>query len=185
MIVIGIFIFFLSKPKNQLSAPSFTQIKKNTPSETTITYTDPVGFSFNYPDNLSIAKNEIENSAIYADFILSSKQVSGSLSIKIADSKFKSIDGWAKLNNGSTKQIKLGNLKALEIKTNDRLLLGALDQGILFTLEMPLIEESFWTKVYNKVITDFSFAPPTVDTSTSGNTNSASDVSFEGEEVVE
>ena len=59
-----------------------------------------------------------------------------------------------------------------------------MDQGVLFNIEVPLIEEDFWMKVYNDILTNFSFASPEVVTS-QDNSVLTSDVSFEGEEVVE
>lgn len=162
------------------------EAKKTAPSETFIEYADPAGFTFNYPDNLSIEKNEITDNSTYASLQLSSKDVNGSLSLKITDSKFKTLDEWLKLNtNATAKEVKLGSINAKEIKTADRLLLGALDQGIFFTIEMPLVEEEFWTKVYSKVLTDFSFVTPENTTSQSAANPTSGDVVFEGEEVVE
>ncbi len=160
------------------------EVKKVTPSDALKDYSDPSGFSFSYPDNLTLAKKDTDNST-YADILLSANGVNGSLSLKITDSKFKSIDEWAKLNQGSSKETKLGKLKAMEIKTADRLLLGAFDQGILFTIEMPLIDEDFWNLVYSKILTSFSFTAPVAAGSQSQVNASADDVSFEGEEVVE
>ena len=150
------------------------------PSETFLEYNDLSGFSFSYPDNLSIAKNEASADK-YADLTLSSKDVSGSLTLRIADSEFTSLEQWSKLNTGASKDVKLGNLKALEIQTSDRLLLGSLDQGILFTIEMPLLEKDFWTKVYDKILANFSFTVPEA----AQDSTSSDDISFEGEEVVE
>ena len=158
-------------------------IKVSEHSSTFINYEDPAGFEFEYPDNLSIAKNETTDSD-YADITLSSKDVSGSLNLKITDSKFKTLGEWLKLNKAAAKEapkeVKLGNLKAMEVKTADRLYLGALDQGVLFTIEMPLIEEDFWMKVYEKVISGFSFTSPETVATEAG-----SEVIFEGEDVVE
>lgn len=152
------------------------------PSETFINYSDPAGFTFSYPDNLSIKKNDIEDNSTYADLELSAKEVNGSLSLKIADSKYKTLNDWVKLNKGVTKETKLGNLKALEVQTPDRILLGALDQGIFFKVEMPKIEEKFWEKVYSKMLASFSFASPSQAEQTD---SSSGDVTFESEEVVE
>lgn len=182
---------FLKPRTNPLSpVVSFQETASNkpiVPSETAITYTDPTGFSFNYPDNLTLAKNDQIDANTYADIQLTAKGVNGSLSLKIVDSKFKSLDDWLKANQTVAKnstEVKLGNLKAQEVKISDRLLLGALDQGILFTIEMPLIEEQFWMKVYNKILADFTFTPPD-NAGAGGSSVSSGDVSFEGEEVVE
>lgn len=159
--------------------------KTAAPSETFKEYADPSGFSFEFPDNLSLTNNEITDNSTYADLQLSSKDVNGSLSLKITDSKFKSLGQWQESlkipTNQTPKGVKLGNLDAQEIQQTDRLLLAALDKGVLFTIEIPEIEKDFWMKVYNKILASFSFvAPDTAATQTE-----AADVSFEGEEVLE
>lgn len=183
VLIVGILVLFLNRPKTPLSSPLINQSKKAVPSETLIEYSDPSGFTFSYPDNLSITKKEVDEST-YADLQLFSNEVNGSLSLKISDSKFKSIDDWVKSNTTeeTPKEVKLGNLKALELRLKDRLLMAALDQGIEFTIEMPLLEEDFWMKVYNKVLASFSFVAPQTSSS---DTTSLDDVIFEGEEVVE
>lgn len=176
--------------KTSLTDPLIPQPKsaeKARPSETFLQYSDPSGFSFSYPDNLSITKNDIEDNSTYVDLQLSSKDVSGNLSLKIIDSKFTSLDDWLKSNkitSKNTKEVKLGNLKALEVQLEDRLLLGALDQGILFNIEMPAIETDFWLPIYNKILENFSFVVPE-NTTSQGPGSSSEDVIFEGEEVVE
>lgn len=191
LIILTAWVLFSNKSKSVPFSP-IVQLsgsnKSTNPSETFIEYADPTGFSFSYPDNLSLEKQEVEDEKTYATLQLSSKEVSGSLSLKITDSNIKTLDEWAKKNapTGTPKEVKLGSLKALEVKTSDRLFLGALDQGILFTIEMPLIEEGFWGKVYSKILADFSFATPTQETTDQGATvSSSSDIVFEGEEVIE
>lgn len=189
LIAAGVFMLKPGKQDSLLSNPPITQPKIVAPSETLKEYQDPSGFSFNYPDNLSITKNDITDNNTYADLQLFSKDVNGSLILKITDSKFTTLDEWLKSNKeatvGEPKEVKLGSLKAFEIKTSDRLLVAALDQKILFTIEIPLVEEDFWMKVYNKILTGFTFELPD-NTTASANTNVTSDdVIFEGEEVVE
>lgn len=185
LVVIGVIVLRPgikpSKTLDQLTNP-LQENKRVMPSETVKEYQDEAGFSFSYPDNLSITKNEITDDSTYSDIQISSKDVSGSLNLKITDSKFKSLDEWLSSNKEASKdkpkEVKLGNMKAAELKTADRLLLAAVDQGILFTIEMPLIEQDFWTKVYNKVLANFSFVLP-------GASQGSDDISFEGEEVIE
>lgn len=186
--IAGILISKATGQKASLTNPLVSQSKpleKILPSNTFLEYSDPSGFKFSYPDNLSITNKNIEDNSTYADLQLFSKEVSGSISLKITDSKFSSLDDWLKASKISKtpKEVKLGNLKAQEIQLNDRLILGALDQGILFNIEMPGIEKDFWLPVYNKILADFSFAPPG-DTASQG-TAALEDVVFEGEEVVE
>lgn len=181
---------FLSRPKDSLISPTATQKEGTTKvqlSETLKEYTDSSGFSFSYPDNLSIVNNEIEDPNTYADIKLFANGINGSLSLKISDSKFTTLDDWLKLNKNAAiepaKEVKLGNLKALEVKLNDRWLLGALDLGVLFTIEMPRIEEDFWMKVYNKILEEFAFVQPQQDTNQQD--SSSDEIIFEGEEVLE
>lgn len=180
----GIYLFNVNK-KEPLKNPLVNLPKEVAPSETLTEYADPNGFKISYPDNLSIDKKDIPDQSTYADIQISSKDVSGNLTLKIEDSKFKTLDEWVSANTKSAdvKETKLGDLKAEEVKLPDRVLLGAMDQGILFTVEMPLVEEKFWSRVYSKVLASFSFVAP--EAASAGNTAPSDDVSFEGEEVVE
>lgn len=173
----------LGPAKKPLSSPlTVTKpAKEAAPSETLKEYTDPAGFNFSYPDNLSLIRQEIEDNETYADLQLSDKEVNGSLNLKITDSRFKTLDDWTKMNKGTIKEVNLGNLKALEVRQNDRILLGALDQSIFFSIEMPLVEEKFWMKVYEQVLLSLSFVLPEVQQAAAV----SDDVAFEGEEVVE
>lgn len=183
IIVTGLIVLNPAGEKNPVSPTNQASGTKGTkPSETLKSYADPSGFTLSYPDNLSLTKNEIADENTYTDIQLTSKDVSGSLNLKIFDSKFATIEDWIKLNKGSSKEVKLGSLKGIEVTTNDRLLLGALDKGVFFSIEMPLVEKDFWMKVYDKVLTSFSFASPESANITG---TSTSDVTFEGEEVVE
>lgn len=183
VIVVAIMIFF-NPQKSYLSSPVVKQQQANLqiqPSETLKEYQDPSGFTFSYPDNLSLVKNEVADGT-YADIDLTAKGLIGNLVLKISDTNFASLDEWIKVNKSASsetpKEVQLETLKALEMKTKDRLLLVALDQGVLFTIEIPLEKEDFWMKVLNIILADFSFAPPTQDSTTE-------EVTFEGEEIVE
>lgn len=180
-VIIGLIIIGINFSSNSpVTQPG--EVKNINPSETLKEYFDPSGFTMSYPDNLSLTKNDVTDENTYADIQLNSKDVSGSLNLKITDSKFATLDEWLKLNKGVTKEVTLGNLKGMEIMTTDRLLLGALDKGIFFTIEMPLMEKDFWMTVYDQVLTTFSFSAPE---SVNSVNSSSEDVSFEGEEVVE
>lgn len=186
-ISIGIFItIFTAKKINPISTLIQLNNKPLIPANTFIEYVDPAGFSFNYPDNLSLEKREIGDTTTYSDIQLFSKDISGSLTLRVEDTKFTTLEDWAKkmgAANDLTSPAKLGTLKALQFKSVDRLYIGAIDQGILFTIEMPLLEEEFWTKVSSKVTTDFAFITP--DNSTAQSAAGVESVAFEGEEVVE
>lgn len=182
-ISLTVWIFIFNKPRASLQDPGTivkTEERKIEPSQTLKEYIDENGFKFSYPDNLSLEKNEVDAST-YANIKLSANGVNGSLLLKIIDSKFKTLEDWKKdVAKGEAKETTLGSLKAQEVKLSDRQILAAIDQGILFTIEIPLVQEDFWMKVYNIVRSDFAFVA-----SAGPATSSAEDISFEGEEVVE
>lgn len=191
--IIGLILLLNRNTPRDLQSPVVKSQAENSakivPSETFIEYIDPSGFSFSYPDNLSITNNEITDNSTYTDIQLFAKGINGSLSFKITDTKFKTPDDWLKANQVSSKitpkEVNLGTLKAVEVQTSDRLMLGAIDQGILFTVEMPLIEQDFWMKVYEKIISGFTFNSVSSQNSSGVVSPLSPDVSFEGEEVVE
>lgn len=193
----GIIAFFILNPKGStkqaLSEPE-TQ-KEAVPSKSYIDYADPAGFSFSYPDNISLANRAAENEDTssdpdaYADLQLFSNDKSGSINLRIADTKLKTIEDWKKENqipaDITPTEKKLGTLSAYEFKTKDRVMLVSIDQGILFTVDMPVIEEVFWNEVYDKVISGFSFGVPETEVAQSAAAPSGDEVIFEGEEVIE
>lgn len=157
---------------------SITQNDQNKlPSPTLKEYTDESGFFFTYPDDLSLTRNETDEST-YADITLSSKELAGSLSFRIEDSKVSSN------SPDAIQEVKLGKLAASEKKDKDRLVLTAYDSGVLFTLEVAFEgKEQFWTHVYEKIRSSFSFHQETQNNDSSQ--GSVSDVQFEGEEIIE
>ena len=175
----------LSNPGGLDNLPTVTQIQ---PSKTLKVYADPSGFAFNYPDNLSLIKNEAGPNT-YADINLTAKGIEGNLAIKISDTKFASLEDWLGANKNDSiksKEAKLANLTALEVELKNRLILVALDHGVLFTIEIPSTQNrDFWGKAYDKVVADFSFTPQANLDQTAKNNPVSNDVSFEGEEVVE
>lgn len=182
---LGTKILFFSN-KGSEASPSTTQILKQKPevSNTLKSYSDPSGFSFNYPDNLSILPNDLKDANSYADLQLVSKDIEGSLHLKITDSKLKTLDEWVEKtgSKNAPKEVMLGNLKAVELEVGDKIELAALDLGILFNIQVD--KSSYFQKVYEKVLADFTFIQPT-QASTSEGIRGEDDISFEGEEVVE
>lgn len=191
LVIVGSWWMLFAKKSGDLSAPQTDgQIKLSAKkdilaSKTLTTYEDSTGFSFDYPDNLSLTNNQPKNERVYADVNLSSKDTDGSLSLIISQTSFTKLEDWVEANKGESKELKdinLGTLKGKEIVGPDRLLLGAIDQEVLFTMEIKFNQEKdFWTDAYNQVIKSFTFINTSGSTAT---TNASSDVTFEGEEVV-
>lgn len=175
--------FTTPQSDNQLPSLGKSQLSV---SKTVKEYTDQSGFSFNYPDNLSLTNNEIKSERTYADIKLSMKELEGDISIVISDSSFNKLEDWALANSvesSTVTEAKLGNLKASEMLNTDRLILGVLDQGVLFTVEVKFGDSrDFWMEAYNKILEEFTFVIPTANSISTA--NFSEEVIFEGEEVV-
>lgn len=201
LLIIGVLLLsvgykaIFNKQNQSLSSSSLsqkTQVLNTEPSKVLKNYSDPSGFSFNYPDNLSVLNNELKDVNSYAQLQLTSKDSSGNLLLNITDSKFKTIEDWTKtFPNTTPKEVTLGSLKAMEIENNGKILLGALDSGIFFNIEANLADpangagkKDYWKSVYASVIKDFAFVSPS-QTASSGGSDQSDDVSFDSEEVVE
>lgn len=180
------------------SLPKSSQIttlpdEKKELSKTVKDYTDPSGFTFNYADNLSLEKKESTDSATYATIVLTENDMSGNITISVTDTKIKTTDDWLTQNkyasNAATiTQKQLGGLSATEVKTKEKIILIAIDKGILFSVEILFSgDETFWAEAYATVVKSFTFVQPPAETSAGSTSDVASggdDVSIE-EDIVE
>lgn len=192
LIAFGVFFFSSSKKQEQVT-PSLQTVPveaKKVPSQTTKTYTDDVGFQFDYPDDLIVTKKESTSSASYANLEIESKAVSGAIKFAVEDTKVKSLDEWFSkalfpaVEGLKIKETKLGAITAREIIIGDKITTVALDQGIIFKLDViPGQEKQYWLNVYNTFLSSFSFVVPQ-STSSSTGSNVGEDIILE-EEVIE
>lgn len=186
LIVLVFKIVFFPEVKKDLYSPIAEQPTNQFKISPTLkSYTDDSGFSINYPDNLSLQKNEASDSASYADVTLSAQGLEGSLNLKISDTKLASLDEWIKSNKVATDSAalaKLGTLQGRQIQLQNDIILGALDRGILFTIDVP--KNDSWKQILKILAADFSFTAPT-QAAAVDNSSSSDDVVFEGEDAVQ
>lgn len=190
--------FYLLKPKSTVSPISsvnpptkVTDILENMPSEQLKEYLDDSGFSFNYPNDVQISKKEISDNITYANLELTSSKAKGSITIKIADTKLKSVDDWFLENKISTlsaikKDIKIGDILGQEVTVANKLMAATLDQGILFTIEVDHQNQKYWQTVYDTIASSFNFVPQQtkIETETAPlEDSSGSDVILEEETI--
>lgn len=156
-----------SKPQNNESI----LVSEKHPSKTLKEYADDSGFSFKYPEDLLVTKKESNDSTTYANLELTSNQTKGNILIKITDTKLKSVNDWfkeSKLSQSSSekKEIKIGEISGTQAQVdNNKLLAGALNQDILFTIEVNSQNQKHWLKVYDIILSSFKFvAQKTSDT---------------------
>lgn len=168
-------------------------------SDKLLTYNDPTGFSFSYPEKVQITAIETVDNDIYSSLNLSAKEKQGNISVEVITSDLQKIDDWFTRTNFSggknlsgLKKLKIADLDARQFKEEGKLTTIALDPGVLFTITVDYkTEKDFWEAVNNQVIASFVFlAPESQKASTangSGTTSDSSDedVIFEGEEIVE
>lgn len=170
-------------PQGEVSTPLL-------PSKTLKAYESEAGFTFQYPDDVTVSAKDIDDSATYADVEISSTKASGKLTFKAVDTKLPSLASWLKENKkdlSNAKDITLGDLAAKEIVSDGTIKSVALDQGVLFTIAVEGSEqEEFWKSVYETLLSTFAFVQAETLQGSSGSSSGAgADVIFEGEEVIE
>ena len=199
-IIIGIILtalvaggaFYLFQPKNTTSTPQESKnlLESSVPSKTFKEYVDESGFSFRYPDDVVINKKDIKDETIYADLELNSPKAKGNITIKIMDTKIKSLEDWFLENklsslSASVKNSRIGDLPGWEIKFDSQLTTISLDQNILFTIDVNPQGE-YWVSVRNTLLSSFIFVEKQQESSldTQSTDPAESDIILE-EEVIE
>ncbi len=183
VLLVALGIFFVSLVKKQEQVPLKQNISieaEKVPSLTTKTYADDSGFTFIYPDDITVSKKESTDSAMYASLIATSSAVPGELTLQVADTKIASIDAWIDKNfQGASlvkKETAFGNMSGREVSLENATTVAAIYQGILFRLDSILQDKkdaSYWQKVNQIILSDFSFVAPQAATATSSDAASS------------
>ncbi len=142
------------------------------------TYTNPAGFSFQYPKSLLLTEKKINDQSIYAWVELTPPQKKGIVSIKLESSDLAKIDDW--VGAGKIKKVKLADLEAREFTDGNQTITLALDQGgVLISITTDLL-----LPAYQQIVSSFIFTQPpqpTINTTGGG----GEEIIFEGEEVIQ
>ncbi len=112
------------------------------PSKTLKKYSDDAGFSFQYPNDVQIGKIEIKDSVTYSNLELTSNQKKGKILIKI------------------------GGISGGELQMDNKILAVAINQSILFTIEVETQNQKYWQSVYETILASFNFVSEKENTST-------------------
>ncbi|MEK7177523.1 MAG: hypothetical protein AAB705_01710, partial [Patescibacteria group bacterium] len=141
------------------------------------TYTNPSGFSFQYPKSLLLTEKKVTDQSIYAWVELTDPQKKGVIIIKLESSDLTKIDD--RVTAGKIKKIKLADLDGREFIDGNLITTLALDQGgVLITITTDSL-----LPAYQQIVSSFIFTQPTQ--AVSNTTGDEGDIVFEGEEVVE
>jgi len=189
----GIYLFTSrSKTKETVSPASQEQIlPKPTASPKLLTWNDPAGFTFQYDLGLEI-DNHPEDEINYANLEITEPGQEGKILIMASDTKYKTVAEWAAKAVDTT----LGGKPAKKVKFADsiKVVVGAIDDKILFTIEMgpttmttEVKSEEYlltWQKRFDQIVSSFEFVYPTSVPSAGGNTSAGGEI-IEEEEIIE
>lgn len=192
ILVLGVItggVFFFSQKNINVIPPSEEVVSSPTPTPSVdlTTWTDPAGFSFRYPKDISVNTHE-EDPDNYAHVELTSKNHPGSVIVWVSDlpKGITTVASWvSKLYpTATTIDSTLGSEPAKKIlvaSPSAKLIVGTVSEGLLFYVDGTLTDKEYWQTVEDGIVKTFVFLP---DTSVSSNTSAGSDAVDE-EEVVQ
>ena len=156
------------------------------PSKILKEYVDDAGFSFKYPDDVGVSKIEVKDSITYSSLEFTSTQAKGKIIIKVTDKNLKSVDDWLANEGlrGGIKEIEIGEISGKEVNMNNKITAAALDQNILFTIEVDTQDGKYWQSVYNTILSSFSCVSQEESAQTQESLDDSNDAVLE-EEIIE
>jgi len=168
----GVFLYFRSKPAvelpgSELINPDFTKEEQSQPEtkEKLKEYVDEAGFSFSYPETLSIKEVANQDSQTYSALeVFLAKNPTEKLTIKVTDTANKDINEWVTKNRQTDWQVNeavLAQMNGKLVKSGSKIILAAIKQEILFIIEAPNDSSGYWLKQINTIAQNFSLNLPT------------------------
>lgn len=187
---IGAVVYVKKTNKKGSTNPSITQqLNTSSISQKLLTWEDPAGFKFQYPDGLTTDKHDedIEN---YAHIEFTHPENPGNVIIWAKDTTAKNIEAWLtsqpEFSSASVIDTTLGGEPAKKILLNSpkRIIVAALDNDVIVTVE-ALLTTPFWSGVQDAIIANFAFTPPQDETSGGAASQDYAGESFNEEEILE
>lgn len=137
------------------------------------TWDDPAGFTFQYPEGLTTNTHEEDNEN-YAHVELSDSNHKGNIIVWVKDApKNKKgnvvttavewIESDARFNSASILDTTLGGKSAKKILLRipqKMVIVGILNDGLLFTIEGDLVDTDYWTPLHAGIADSFQFTTP-------------------------
>lgn len=175
LVLVGGVIFFIIKSQKKtdvLNSPvSENDRRLIVPTSTlssakVLIWTDQAGFSFQYPDGLTINKHD-EDSVNYAHIDFISKNGNSSVLVMASDAKYKTLDDWVKndksMIGANIIDSTLGGKPAKKMLSADggSISIGTIDSGILFTIGTLAYKDSEMKDVSDRISSTFKFVTPT------------------------
>lgn len=154
-----------------------------------LTWNDPNGFTFQYPEGLSVNKHE-EDQDNYAHVELTSKDHPGSIIVWAKDTTATDVNAWVKTEKlfaGATvadAMLSGKPAKKIVLADGSKTIVGTIDDDILFTIETLPTDASYWSRIHDMTVRSFTLTAPQLETSASADTPAAEEVVDE-EEILE
>ncbi|MBI2405018.1 hypothetical protein HYV22_02460 [Candidatus Gottesmanbacteria bacterium] len=132
-----------------------------TPAVKLLTWDDPAGFTFSYPEGLTVNKHD-EDQENYAHVELTNTDHPGSLIVWAKDTLAADVVAWVRTEKqfaGATiLDTTLGNQPAKKIVfPPNKLIIGTIYDELLFTIDAMLEDKTYWTQVQDAVVNSFAF----------------------------
>lgn len=193
--VIGGLLWFRSRQTEDKVVSPMEETSEITPTPAKtqlLIWNDQAGFTFQYQPGININKHdEDQENYAHLDLFMDSKE--GSVKILASDTEYKTIEEWATKDKKNSQtgaqrtETTLSGKPAMKVTFADTqgTMVGVIDEGILFTIELVPDQEGFWQKVFDQTISSFTLVYPTAAPSSQGTgSGDGSDV-IEEEEIVE
>ena len=160
----GLFWYFKTQnPNSGLVQKEISIQEADIKSDNYLTHQNFAGFSFEYPDNLTLKETELDNPAVYASIELSAP--SGEMiNLRVYDDQFADLDEW--LNNFEAENVVVDmanvlwadlSAKSFEAGTPRKLFTVTVEDGIVYRLESP-VGSSFIKSAHEHLVSSFKFA---------------------------
>ncbi len=145
------------KPKNEQTEAPVT-------APELLSWRDPNGFSFQYPEGLTVNKHD-EDQQNYAHIEFTHRDHPGNVIIWGKDTTAADTTAWVKtekrFSSASTLDTTFANFPGKKVLIADpkQIIVGTVDDGIVWTVEGLLTDSDFWTGVHTTIADSFKFIP--------------------------
>lgn len=173
-----------SQPK-----PTEQQAPAATASAEFLTWRDPNGFTFDYPEGLTVDKHD-EDQQNYAHIEFTHPDHPGNIIVWAKDTTAADVSAWAK----TEKRFKDANIldttfanfpgKKVLIADPKQVIVGTINDEIVWTVEGLLTDSDYWSNVLSTIADTFKFNP-LAEESTDSVGGAIEEISADEEEVLE
>jgi hypothetical protein len=182
---------YLLITSGKTESPKAEVVQEAAPKPQLLTWDDPAGFTFSYPDGVVINKHD-EDIQNYAHIEMTNSAHPGALTIWAKDlpSGVTDTASWIKKDASLAAQVAfdttLGSIEAKKILITSpakKMVVGTVTDGLLFYIESTLADEAYWQQAINTVTGSFVFKP--VDKPVQSGSEPVQDEPVDEEEVLQ